>query len=260
MKDPAAVTNIRFVRCLASITDDDLHVDDSYLGGGVVKDSTPIQVDSKVQLDSISKASTDCLYDKYKASGNEGKLVCGMKNVYLDKIASLKRGSCTEGEPVTVDLKASMIFKSGRYDVGWYIATDGGSALKGKCALSTFEQGKKYTVVATPGSSQVVGRVTWNNDSLPVALDKNDPCGDVFIDAGMGAIDVSDMLISQDLACVDKNDDGNLDFGICFTFRTALNDAKCDPTGPIPSKEQTCYCARYDIPQISVEKTKVSVC
>jgi hypothetical protein len=257
MKDPAAVTNVRFVRCLASVTNDDLIVDDTYLGGGAVRYDGPLM---NTRSGPIVPTTTDCLYDKYKTAGNDGKLVCAMKNVYLDKVASLKRGSCQEGSPVMVDLKASMIFKSGRYDVGWYIGMDGGSALKGSCAVSTLEPTKKYSVVASPGSSQVVGKVTWNNDSLPIAFDKNDACGDVFINAGTGVVDISDLLVNQDLTCVDKNDDGNLDFGICFTFRTALNDAKCDPSAPIPSKEQTCYCARYDIPQISVEKVSTNVC
>lgn len=252
-KSSGAVSYLRYLRCLSRKRDDDL-----YIGGGDNDPDKPVgtvrSTDKSVYVPSGVKQAVGCLQDMYGGSGGNKKLVCGMKNVYLDKVAAAARGTCNQGDSIIVDIKASLMFKVGRYDVGWYIATDGGDALKGSCVVSILEQGKRYNVVSAPGEVRPVGKVAWDNDALPIALNKNDACGDVFIDGGSGAIDMNNLVISQNVTCVDKNDDGNLDFGICFTFRTNLNDGKCDPAAPIPGDAQTCYCARYDVPQISVVK------
>jgi hypothetical protein len=210
-----------------------------------------------------TKPIVGCMQDLYNGKKLPGNLVCGMQMVYLDKVAALDRASCNEGESIMVDLKGSIRIKSDRYDLGWYIATDGGEALHGKCVVSILEQSSAYSVVATPGSTKIVGRVAWDSDALPQTLDKNDACGDVFIpDGGAGTIEMANLLTKQSIKCIDKNEDGNLDFGICFSYHTKVNDGKCDPAAPVPPNSDTCYCARYDVQQITVLKndTLAHVC
>lgn len=233
-----AVTFVRYLKCLATKTDD------LYIHGSEVAAPTPSPAGGN--------PVGGCIQDVYTSAKRAGNLVCGKKNVYFEKVASLTRGTCVAGETIAVDLRGSLTLRTGRYDLGWYVATDGGEALKGKCVMSILDQSKRYRVVAAPNSTRVIGTVEWNNDFKPNTLDKNDACGDVFTNGGAGTIDLNDLLVKQNVKCVDKNGDGSLDVAICITFRVPAQDDKCDPAGPYPGDSNSCYCSRYNIPQISV--------
>jgi hypothetical protein len=182
----------------------------------------------------------------------ENELVCATKEVYLDTVVS-DIMSCVKGEQVLVNIDASIHFASGRYDIGWYVATDGGDSLNGTCVVNGLQEGTAYSVVAGPGSSTEVGYVSWSED----ANGDNDSCGDVVIDQGQsGNIDIP-IIMNTPITCSDENDDGSLDFSICFTWRSQDNDGHCNidnASTVTPGDASSCFCTRYDVPTITVNE------
>jgi hypothetical protein len=180
-----------------------------------------------------------CMEDNWKQLGqNDSNLICRAKEVTLSNVAAEVKGSCVVGEKIMVDLSASMHMSSGRRDFGWYIATDGGDALTGKCDVKHLEKGSSdYTITD--------GIVTWSD---------GDDCGDIDDVDDDGA----DMTLSLgkmvELTCTDVNKDGFLDFSICFSWRTADMDDVCDPAALYPGDVTKCDCMTYDIPQITVSE------
>src|SRR5438093_74373 len=65
-------------------------------------------------------------------------LVCTANDVKVTKITSTTTQTCTPGQEVTFTGTLTVESNaSGRYDIGAYIASDGGDALTGSCSIST---------------------------------------------------------------------------------------------------------------------------
>ena len=196
----------------------------------------------------------NCMEDNYFRYRNGGGLVCTAKDVTLEYVEANERMTCNEGDQVTVSLTGAIHFNIGRYDVGWYIAKDGGDALNGECYIQPLlehDPERVTSIVASRGLSEVVGEITWDNDSKG----QNDMCGDVHMFTGGGGV-VEHANIGKELVlpCLDKDDSGNMDFAICFTWREPGGDATCIANELYPGAPSKCFCTRYNIPQITVNK------
>lgn len=108
--------------------------------------------------------SSKCLQNNFGLAGNKGDVICSSKEVYLDFVTSETR-TCIQGETITVSINASVYFQSSRYDVGWYVATDGGDSLDGTCAVNGLQKGNQYSVVDDSGGTKQVGKVAWDKGS-----------------------------------------------------------------------------------------------
>jgi hypothetical protein len=219
-------------------------------------DDSPPAVDDSPPVD-------NCLEDKWEAAGKLDQLWCQRKEVYLESVKAFPRQKCVEGETITVDISASIKFTGPRLDFGSYLALDGGDALHGQCALNILDLDSTDDYKVTDGcacsSETVVGSVQ-SNDVLPSGVDPNDDCGDVVIPDGGSASIATDLLIQTDMTCMDTNNDKFMDFAICFTWRHAATDGICDPTGPFPGENKGCWCERYNVKEITVEKPAVTAC
>jgi len=196
-----------------------------------------------------------CMEDNFVKYRKGGHLVCTAKEVTLSRIEASERMTCEEGSMVKIDaLKASVHFNTGRYDVGWYIAKDGKDALNGECYIQPLLEADPNvvkTVVASPGSSEVVGEITWDADHKG----KNDKCGDVHMfGGGGGCLDFVSIGQGLELPCIDKTSDGYMDFAICFSWRQPGGDDTCIPNELYPGTPSKCFCTRYNIPSITVTK------
>jgi hypothetical protein len=186
------------------------------------------------------------------ATKSNASLVCRAKEVMLTSIKAPSLHTCKLGEMVEVDLLATISMTGSRYDLGWYIAQDGGDALTGNCTVNTLGEDVNYAVKN--------GLITWaEGSSQPV-----DTCGDVLTEAN-GTPDspilIEDAYLGRNLMipCQDINDDGHMDFSVCFTWRTPDTNEACNPEGPYPGSASKCDCATWDI-DVTVEEENGSTC
>src|ERR1035437_2734068 len=80
-------------------------------------------------------ATATCLQDLYTFLGNRGTLGCTANDVTATVFSDLKGlESCTSGTNFTVTLQANLTLTAQtRYDIGLFVATDGGNAKTGSC-------------------------------------------------------------------------------------------------------------------------------
>lgn len=230
-----------------------------------VQNTVVIDTRSGEKAPYVDPKQPNCMEDAWEDAGNSQNLVCRAKEVFLNDIHATKRGECKLNDMITLTVDASIHFNSARYDPGWYVARDGGDALRGKCTLSGLLQKHSYNVMSNYGTdAQVVGSVVWNKDFK----EPNDKCGDVITDGGGGADILVPFMENVEVKCVDQNNDGVLDISVCFSWRVAGNDGKCtlDMTGAdgllpdlYPATPSKCFCARYDIGEITVVKPTAAV-
>jgi uncharacterized repeat protein (TIGR01451 family) len=186
-----------------------------------------------------------CMQNAWEDAGNAAKLVCRSKEVYLSKWVNPPSLTCNEGETITISLKGLVYLNSDRADPGWYVAKDGGDALTGTCSAQAFLANKKYS-------------------GATVSYQDGDMCGDVAVGPGGGAVEVP-FIENQTIKCVDNNNDYNLDFSVCFSWRTDKTNGKCAITRAasegreidlFPASTDKCFCTRYDVDTIKVVKPK----
>jgi uncharacterized repeat protein (TIGR01451 family) len=193
-------------------------------------------------------------------------LVCTSKEVYLENVDSKTPKTCERGQVINLDLSGSIRFNSARFDLGWYVATDGGDALDGSCVVNGLQQAAKYNVVERPGSTKIVGSVNWND-----AKGTKDACGDIVMTAAGGGNIDTPIAMDLPVICADDDKDGRMDVAVCFTWRNADNDDVCtmnrnDPltkgrlADMYPGATSGCYCERYTIPSVTVTTPPVKPC
>jgi hypothetical protein len=185
----------------------------------------------------------ECLQDKWTKAGENGTLVCSPKQVAWEGLTATKTLQCKPGEKINVTVDGTMMIDGARNDLGWYVAADGGDALMGRCIVNGFQSMYNYTV--TKGA----GKIVW----LTGAGGDNDPCGDVA--AAEKVFLKTRALVNAEVTCADENEDGVLDVSICFTWRAdSFNTGVCSISNNIPGCTSSCYCSRYDIKKVVVEK------
>jgi hypothetical protein len=196
--------------------------------------------------------STACIQDNWKAANHTDDLVCASKEVFIDSVVSDKPLTCSPGETINITVDATIQIAGPRNDVGWYIASDGGDALTGQCIVNGFQDsGAVYDVLNSNGQS--AGFVQWTKADGA----DGDKCGDIFI-VNDGSAKVSiPILVDAALPCTDDNDDGALDFAVCFTWKTDATNGMCNFSTNIPGTNCGCYCTRIDVPNVEVVPTPV---
>lgn len=191
-----------------------------------------------------------CMTDVFRAkSGSTNSLVCRSPQIHLTDIDSSSPKTCSVGSPVPIEqLVATVKFENPILDFGWYVALDGGDALKGSCSRSYFEDSQ---IVTNGGTA--IGR-TQSIDG--------DVCGDVsFSDDLIESVETPTVVLVSDteIACEDSNHNGLVDVRICFTWRKGSNDNVCSYDDLYPATPTACHCHRIDL-DIEVEQTTLGVC
>ena len=128
-----------------------------------------------------------------------------------------------------------------RYDIGVWIAEDGGDALTGTCSVSDF-----------PSSPSPV---PWTNTDA-------DTCGDIVSTNNPVYMSIQNI----DIACVDANNDGLTDTNVCLSWRQpgAANDVCTSPLDAFPGAPSKCWCGPIPgleipiPPQLTLVKTVIN--
>jgi hypothetical protein len=86
----------------------------------------------------------------------------------------------------------------------------------------------------------------------------------VIIDGGSAFVSCP-FLVEAEMKCTDTNNDGTLDFFVCFSWRSADDDGFCTLTNAdintvgdladvYPADNMKCRCVRVELPTFSVEQ------
>lgn len=256
---PGNLTNIAVVTgnpVFANGTDltdqaDVSHSDPSAVGLKTTIDGDPKDGDKPPYSPPGEPKNSSCLQDSWDDAGNDGDLICTTQEVYMEALVS-EPMTCVRGETITVNVSSSIFLESTRYDLGWYIAADDGDALEGVCIVNGLQEAYAYNVDGG-------GFVSWGEDHSG----GNDSCGDFFLTGNGGGSITIPVAVDAALICADDNQDGKMDFTVCFTWRLkdtdefcTLEDEDSDTVGRLadlyPGGTSMCYCASYDIPTIDV--------
>lgn len=227
-------------------------------------------------------SAANCIQDVWKAHGNSQNLTCTANDVRLSNVVVTgvsEGGSCDSSTPPKCTCNAAatppttcaqpgdvgyptpgcvtftgtfdmLLGAQTRYDIGLYIATDGGGAdgaLTGTCAINILTPYDGTIPVTTPpdglGSTNFI-----QYDASP------DICGD--IDATHNP---QHMFWELTVACI-AGDDGKLKLPNCTSWRTSGQNDVCDEaTDAYPGSPSKCNCQPGFTVDIFVETASVKV-
>jgi hypothetical protein len=191
-----------------------------------------------------------CIQDVWKAHGNTQNLTCTAKDVTLSQATNIDISTggvcvggvckCFEGVDVTFTATFEMdLTADTRYDVGFYIATDGGGAdgaLTGQC-----------TATASLASNTTRPGNFINLDGSP------DVCGDITGPLGT-AHNPLFVMSTVTTKCV-AGPSGNLELPFCTTWRQPGSNQVCLGTGNktttndvFPGSPSKCNCGTLEVP------------
>lgn len=219
-------------------------------------------------LGSSTVQADSCMQDVWQAHGNTQSLTCTANDVSLSSVSNIcihvtpggpldpdgdgcqnpnSKGqlTCVSGQPVTFTANFTMpLTAQARYDLGLYIATDGGGsdgALTGACAAN---------VVTSSNSSTYLQK-----DPPP------DVCGD--IDAAHNPQVIHQTITTT---CSDTNNDGKMNLPWCTSWRQPGSNDTCDSAtfttaasfDAYPGSPSKCNCGSLDL-DIFTETASITV-
>lgn len=190
----------------------------------------------------VPAAAQTCIEDVWKAHGNKQNLTCTAQDVTLSQVTNINitsGGSCTGGVckcflggNVTFTATFGMdLTADTRYDIGFYIATDG-------------DLGTVQNPGALTGTCQSTN-VTSTNGLNFINLDTSqagDTCGDI---TGPLNTDFNPQAVNftVTMPCTDPDENGQLDLPWCTTWRQpGANDVCDEPGDAYPGSPSKCNC------------------
>jgi len=149
---------------------------------------------------------------------------------------------------VVFDMLVSAAGSPNRYDIGAFLALEGGSAKTGDSCFHDYLPPPLLNLGAT-SPSVITNGPWWNGDG--------DTCGDIA-----AGTDLHKTLEPVRIRCVDTNGDGNIDVDTCVSWDNKAASNCTLVTDAFPSTKSKCYCQLINtgiqmplIPAISVTKT-----
>jgi hypothetical protein len=178
--------------------------------------------------------------------------ICTANDLFIDAVVREVINGCNgAGDTATVVLDIRVQSASpNRFDVGFFIATDGGSAVSGHQCYHDFlapplTTTPAYTPSADPEDPtlEIINGTWWNGDS--------DGCGD--LESQTRAITTLPPLT---LACVDTNDDGVVDVDLCVSWDGVDANVCADVTDAFPTTNARCRCdGRTELSGLEISAT-----
>src|SRR5579871_3594276 len=159
--------------------------------------------------------------------------------------------SCVAGTTIEVELQAETVSTaSERYNVGYFIALDGGDAKTGTCYDDYLPP--PLSTTATPSGNMRTSPFFDGNSDLCGDLEKN-----VINLRNIGGTTVSSgpqgPPIMLTLPCQDSDGDGNADVNACTSWTNNKNHNTCTSVaGTVPETPSMCNCGPIQLGTITV--------
>jgi hypothetical protein len=176
-----------------------------------------------------------CMEDVYLAGGGQGNgLNCTANDIrYTPVTVTIVGGDGCDyaGDTATIEIDGEVILSAeARYDIGIYVATDGGDAYTGSCAISTIPYSPD------PPYLDLDGVVSGTQDKCGDVDDPHDPLAYT-------------LPTSIEVQCMDANHDGQLDLRVCTSWRQpGANDLCLGPLDAFPGAPSKCNCETHNVP------------
>lgn len=192
--------------------------------------------------------------------------VCTANDVRIEELTVFSVvEDCADGTPdeavVVFEMLVSAEGSPDRFDIGAFLALDGGSALGGDSCFHDFLD-PPITTTPTFGDANTDGiddiqNGPWSNLE---AGDASDTCGDIA-----GGTQVIKTLQQVTVACQDTNFDGSADVSVCATWHNNANSTCSGIATAFPGTNSKCSCTLLELgiappgpvqaPAIDVSKT-----
>ena len=164
-------------------------------------------------------------------------LQCTANDVNIASVTSLSvvNGCSKSGDDATISFVAKFVLTAqDRYDIGVWIAQDGGNALTGTCSVSNFPSSPSPPWTNLDSSTDTCGDITSSNNPLYSSI-KN-----------------------IKVKCIDLNNDGNLDVNVCLSWQQPGSNALCtSPLQAFPGSPSKCVCQK--LPSIKIDVPPVII-
>lgn len=167
---------------------------------------------------------------------------CSGSDVTISKIAPVSvLEDCASGDPGSAVAVFEIWISGGaqsRYDIGVFLALNGGSALTGTNCLHDFlepplDPHPVYGDSDGNGRSDLPGGPWWNGEPFV----PGDDCGD--LEAGTDAIKT---LVSFRFSCTDNTGNGFVDFSTCTSWSAGTSSTCPGLGGAVPGGQTRCSC------------------
>ncbi|MGH9464235.1 MAG: hypothetical protein ACRD0X_01230 [Thermoanaerobaculia bacterium] len=178
----------------------------------------------------------------------QGGAVCTANDVRFESFTPIQvLEGCTEGTPgeatIVFEVVVSADGSPDRYDIGMFIALDGGSALTGD---DCFHDYLDPPLTTTPvygdangnGVPDIVDGPWWDGEA---PLGGADTCGDMETNT-----EVIKTLVALTVTCVDTNDDGIVDVSACASWDNQVSNNCSTVQGAFPGTPSKCSCVRLE--------------
>ncbi len=216
-----------------------------------------------VPASQIAGAQTGTCIDDVTGRAN----VCSAGDVQLSLLVNDEAKTCVLGEPVTLHLMASLRATSAeRYDIGMFLALDGGDAASGSCQHDYLRpplaaggtctvsggdcrkdadcpEGETCTGGYNPGSVGSAGGPFY--DAEPE--DEPDECGD--LEQG---VDTYYRLVPVTVECVDSTGDGFLDINTAVSWDHQKVNTCAGPGDAVPNTPSKCRFGVVEVANVPV--------
>ncbi|HNS50522.1 MAG TPA: hypothetical protein PKO09_05000 [Anaerolineae bacterium] len=190
---------------------------------------------------------------------------CTANDVRISELRNSENVSCEAGSDVELNLRARLVATANeRYDLGTFVALDGGDARTGTC-----QQDYLPPPLSAGGTCSGSGQVChWDGDcpageactggydplsgagpffNAEAAEDENDLCGDIE-----QAVETFYDLVTVTVPCQDMNGDGYLDIGTCVSWDNQKSNTCVDVSGAIPNNKAKCNCEMTTVGNVIV--------
>jgi len=195
--------------------------------------SSLTEASERIHETDIAFAIADgCLEDNSTHSG----LSCSASDVKIASVVGVNviQGCASQGSEAIFDLTIELAARNQRYDVGVYLATDGGDARTGSCAVEALP------VPAFPAHDL-------------------DLCGDIDSSSCSEAVPCTFTITNISALCIDPDGDGLLELASCLSWDQNAGGVCNDAEDVAPGAPSKCRCDLLDIDEIPVPPPVIEV-
>jgi len=183
---------------------------------------------------------------------------CTANDVRLGTFYNVEPVTCTPGSTVSLFLRAELLGGANeRYDIGLFVASDGGDARSGTCYQDYLPPPLAAAGSYIPGSP-LPGPDGGPFLNAELAEDPTDACGD--LEKGVSTFyDLAAASGGIAVPCVDTDGDGLLDIGACVSWDNNKQTTCLDLGDAVPSNKSKCRCELITVGNVNVEPGTIQV-